>query len=67
MRVRGKGPMQFESCVGQLCLSLRVTKKTAKAIGQSMSTLVDTEMHIWLNQVEIEDKERVFFFCWMSR
>lgn len=41
-------------------LSLRATKKTARAIGRSMSALVATERHLWLNLFDIKDKGRAF-------
>lgn len=41
-------------------LSLRATKQTARAIGRSMSALVSTERHLWLNLTGIKEKDRVF-------
>ncbi|XDV19573.1 hypothetical protein PO909_025020 [Leuciscus waleckii] len=41
-------------------LSLRATKQTARAFGRSMSALVSTERHLWLNLTGIKDKDRVF-------
>jgi hypothetical protein len=41
-------------------LSLRVTKETARAIGRSMSALVTTERHLWLNLSGIKEKDRAF-------
>ena len=41
-------------------LSLRATKQTARAIGRSMSALVSTERHLWLNLTGIKEKERLF-------
>ncbi|KAK2869830.1 hypothetical protein Q8A67_024222 [Cirrhinus molitorella] len=41
-------------------LSLRATKETARAIGHSMSALVATERHLWLNLSTMEDKDRFF-------
>ncbi len=41
-------------------LSLRATKKTAKAIGWSMAALVAVERHLWLTLSDIIEKDRVF-------
>ncbi len=41
-------------------LSLRATKETAKAIGQSMADLVVTERHLWLTLSQLNDRDRVF-------
>ena len=41
-------------------LSLRATKQTARAIGRSMSALVSTERHLWLNLTGIKEKDRLF-------
>ncbi len=41
-------------------LSLRVTKETARAVGRSMSALVATERHLWLNLPDIREKDRRF-------
>lgn len=50
--------------VRELCLatdlSLRATKETTGAIGRSMSALVATERHLWLNLFDIKDKGRAF-------
>ncbi len=50
--------------IAELCratdLSLRATKKTARAIGWSMAALVATERHLWLTLSNINDKDRVF-------
>ncbi len=41
-------------------LSLRATKETTKAIGQSMAALVVPEQDLWLNLSQIKDKNRAF-------
>lgn len=41
-------------------LSLRVTKETARAVGRSMSAMVATERHLWLNLSGIKEKDKVF-------
>ncbi|XP_032363307.1 uncharacterized protein LOC116675969 [Etheostoma spectabile] len=41
-------------------LSLRATKATARAVGRSMSALVATERHLWLNLSDIRQKDREF-------
>ncbi|ROI15732.1 hypothetical protein DPX16_20270 [Anabarilius grahami] len=41
-------------------LALRATKETAKSVGRSMSSLVATERHLWLNLTEIKDKDKAF-------
>ncbi len=41
-------------------LSLRATKETAKAIGQSMAALVAAERQLWLTLSDIKEKDRVF-------
>ncbi|XDV19288.1 hypothetical protein PO909_024787 [Leuciscus waleckii] len=43
-------------------LSLRATKQMARAIGRSISALVSTERHLWLNLTGIKDNDRVFLF-----
>lgn len=42
------------------CLSLCTMKETAKAIRQSMATLVATERNLWLTLSDIKEKDRVF-------
>ncbi|XP_032365670.1 uncharacterized protein LOC116682766 [Etheostoma spectabile] len=41
-------------------LSLRATMATARAVGRSMSALVATERHLWLNLSDIRQKDREF-------
>ncbi len=41
-------------------LTLRATKHTVRAVGCSMTGLVATERHLWLNLTEIREKEKVF-------
>ncbi|KAL0164213.1 hypothetical protein M9458_039966, partial [Cirrhinus mrigala] len=41
-------------------LSLRATKETARAIGQSMAALVAAERHLWLTLSDMKEKDRVF-------
>ncbi len=41
-------------------LSLRVTKKMARAIGRSMAAMKATERHLWLNLSGIKEKDRAF-------
>lgn len=41
-------------------LSLQATKETAKSIGHSMSALVATERHLWINLSNIEDQGKSF-------
>jgi len=52
--------------VKELCkatdLALRATKHTARAIGCSMAGAIAAEHHLWLNLMEIHDKER--FSSW---
>lgn len=42
------------------CLSLCTMKETAKAIRQSMATLVAMERNLWLTLSDIKEKDRVF-------
>ncbi|KAI2645589.1 Thromboxane-A synthase [Labeo rohita] len=41
-------------------LSLRATKETARAIGQSMAAMVAAERHLWLTLSDMKEKDRVF-------
>ncbi len=41
-------------------LALRATKQTAAAIGRSMVAMVATERHLWMNLVDIVEKEKRF-------
>ncbi len=41
-------------------LALRATKHTARAVGRSMVGSVAAERHLWLNLMEIREKEKVF-------
>ncbi len=43
--------------VKELC---RATKRTARAVGRSMTGSVAAEHHLWLNLTEIGEKEKVF-------
>ncbi len=56
----GIGP----NAVCELCratdLSLRGTKETARLIGRSMTALVATERHLWLNLNNIKQKDKNF-------
>ncbi|XP_026054877.1 uncharacterized protein LOC113040897 [Carassius auratus] len=47
---------EFRRAIG---LSLCATKQMARAIGQSMSALVSTERHLWLNLTAIKEKEHL--------
>ncbi len=40
--------------------TLRATKHTARAVGRSMAGSVAAERHLWLNLMEIWEKENVF-------
>ncbi|MGL4480260.1 MAG: hypothetical protein ACRCVK_18825 [Aeromonas veronii] len=42
-------------------LALRATKVTARALGQTMSTLVVQERHLWLDLAEMKDADKVRF------
>ncbi len=41
-------------------LALRATKHTTRAVGRSMAGLVMAECHLWLNLMEIREKEKAF-------
>ncbi|KAG1961314.1 hypothetical protein F2P79_005480 [Pimephales promelas] len=41
-------------------ISLRATKETARAVGRSMSALVATERHLWLNLSNMKEKDKAF-------
>ncbi len=41
-------------------LDLRATKHTARAVGRSMAGSVAAECQLWLNLMEILEKEKVF-------
>ncbi|XP_051560716.1 uncharacterized protein LOC127445028 [Myxocyprinus asiaticus] len=42
-------------------LALRVTKITARTLGQVMSTLVVQERHLWLNLIEMREADKAWF------
>ncbi|MGL5156228.1 MAG: hypothetical protein ACRC9H_15105, partial [Aeromonas veronii] len=41
-------------------LALRATKETANSVGRSMSAMVVTERHLWLNLTEINKEDKSF-------
>lgn len=53
--------MQEGSADPGLMQELCVTKVTAQSLGQTMSTLVVQERHLWLNLAEIRDDDKVHF------
>ncbi len=41
-------------------LALRITKETARAIGQSMAAVLVAERHLWMTLSNIREEDRVF-------
>lgn len=46
---------------------LQATKITARALGQTMPTLVAQEWHLWLKLAEMQDTDKVHFLNTPSR
>ncbi|XP_051719126.1 uncharacterized protein LOC127495712 isoform X43 [Ctenopharyngodon idella] len=57
---QGLSPEAVEELRCTTDLTLRATKQTAESIGRSMAAMVATERHLWLNLVDIGEKEKGF-------